>query len=74
MIVYSRGDLNPTGYIGSYFQSDKDSRKSIYGSTFTLVSGAVVRRSIKQTSIADSAMEAEYIATCEATKEAVWLY
>ena len=40
---------------------------------FTLGSGAVVWRSIKQSSIADSTMEVEYIAACEATKEAVWL-
>ena len=40
---------------------------------FTLGGGAVVWRSIKQSSIADSTMEAEYIAACEAAKEAVWL-
>ena len=31
------------------------------------------RRSVKQSSIADSTMEAEYIADSEAAKEAVWL-
>ncbi|TYK29263.1 retrovirus-related pol polyprotein from transposon tnt 1-94 [Cucumis melo var. makuwa] len=40
---------------------------------FTLNGGAVVLRSVKQTRIVDSTMEAEYIAVCEATKEAVWL-
>ena len=30
-------------------------------------------RSIKQSCIADSTMEAEYVAACEAAKEAVWL-
>ena len=40
---------------------------------FTLGGGAVVWRSIKQSSIADSTMEAEYIAVSEAAKEAVWL-
>ena len=33
----------------------------------------MVWRSVKQSRIADSTMEAEYIATCEAAKEAVWL-
>ena len=33
----------------------------------------MIWRSIKQSSIADSTMEAEYIAACEAAKESVWL-
>ena len=33
----------------------------------------MVRRSIKQSSIVDSTMEDEYIAICEAAKEAVWM-
>ena len=40
---------------------------------FTLGGGAIVWRSIKQSSIADLTMEAEYIAACEAAKEVVWL-
>ncbi|OIT25261.1 retrovirus-related pol polyprotein from transposon tnt 1-94, partial [Nicotiana attenuata] len=35
--------------------------------------GAISWRSIKQTCVADSTMEAEYVATSEAAKEAVWL-
>ena len=73
MHVYLGGDLNPIGYTDSDFQSNKDSRKSTSGSIFTLGGGAVVWRSIKQSSIADSTMEAEYIAACEAAKEPVWL-
>ena len=73
MLEYSDGDLNPIGYTDSDFQSDTDSRKSTSGSVFTLGGGAIVWRSIKQSSIADSTMEAEYIAACEAAKEANWL-
>ena len=40
---------------------------------FTLGGGVVVWRSIKQSSILDSTMEAEYIAASEAAKEWVWL-
>ena len=71
MLVYSGGDLNPIGYTDFDFQSDKDSRKSTSRSIFTLGSGAVVLKSIKQSSIADSTMEVEYIAACEVTKESV---
>ena len=73
MLVYSGGDLNLQGFTDSDFQGDKDSRKSTSGSVFTLGGVAVVWRSIKQSSIADSTMEAEYIAASEAAKEAVWL-
>ena len=73
MLIYSGADLNPIGYTDSDFMSNKDRRKSTSGSVFTLGGGAVVWRSVKQSSIADSTMEAEYISACEAAKEAVWL-
>ena len=73
MLIYSGGDLKPIGSTDSDFQSDRDSRKSTSGSVFSLGGGAVIWRSIKQSSIADSTMEAEYIAACEAAKESVWL-
>ncbi|KAA0035875.1 retrovirus-related pol polyprotein from transposon tnt 1-94 [Cucumis melo var. makuwa] len=73
MLVYGAKDLILTGYTDSDFQTDKDSRKSTSRSMFTLNGEAVVWRSIKQGCIADSSMEAEYVAACEAAKEAVWL-
>ena len=73
MLTYSGTDLTMTGYTDSDFQADKDSRKSTSGSVFILNGGAVVWRSIKQSCIADSTMETEYVAACEASKEAVWL-
>ena len=73
MLVFSGIDLKMTGYTDSDFQADRDSRRSTSGSVFTLNGGSVVWRSIKQSCIADSTMEAEYVAACEAAKEAVWL-
>ncbi|KAA0051362.1 gag/pol protein [Cucumis melo var. makuwa] len=73
MLVYGSKDLILTGYTDSDFQTDKDDRKSTSGSVFTLNGGAIVWRSIEQSCIVDSIMEAEYVATCEAAKEAVWL-
>ena len=73
MLVYDTNDIILTGYTDSDFQANKDARKSIFESTFTLNGGTIVWRSIKQTCIVDSTMEAEYVAACEATKEAIWL-
>ena len=47
--------------------------REISGSVFTLGGGAIVWRSIKQSYIADSTKEAEYVVACEAAKEAVRL-
>ena len=73
MLVYQDESLVPIGYTDSDFQSDIESRKSTSRYVFTLGGGAVSWRSVKQSSIADSTMEAEYIAASEAAKEAVWL-
>ncbi|TYK26645.1 gag/pol protein [Cucumis melo var. makuwa] len=73
MLIYGTKDLILTGYTDSDFQTDKDARKSTSGLIFTPNGGAVVWRSVKQTCIADSTLEAEYVAACEAAKEAVWL-
>ena len=58
---------------GILTQGDIDSRKSTSGYVFRLYGGAVCWRSIKQTCVADSTTEAEYVAASEAAKEAVWL-
>ena len=71
MLVYGSKDLILIGYTESNFQTDKDAKKSTSRSIFTLNGGAVVWRSIKQSCITDSTMEAEYVAACEAVKEAV---
>ena len=71
ILVYFGGDLIPIEYIDSDFQSDRDSQKSTSGAVFTLESEAIIWRSIKEFGIADSTMEAEYVATYEAAKEVV---
>ena len=71
MLVYHGDELAPIGYTDSDFQSNADLRKSISGYVFTLGGAAVSWRSIKQSCITDSTMEAEYVAASEAAKEAV---
>ncbi|KAH9697829.1 hypothetical protein KPL71_023776 [Citrus sinensis] len=73
MLVYSGDELIPVGYTDSDFISDKDSRKSTSGYVFTLGSGAISWMSVKQSCITDSTTKAEYVATSEAAKEAIWL-
>ncbi|KAH9724536.1 Integrase catalytic domain-containing protein [Citrus sinensis] len=48
-------------------------KKSTSDYVFTLGSGAISSRSVKQSYIADSTNEAEYVAASEAAKEVVWL-
>ena len=71
MLVYCSEDLIPISYTDSDFQSDLDFRKSTSGCVFTLGGGAISWRSIKQSYIADSTMEAEYVAAYEVAKKAI---
>ncbi len=49
------------GYTNSNFQLDIDDRKSTSGFVFIYNGGAVGRKSSKQSTIADSTTEAEYM-------------
>ena len=69
ILVYQANSLVPIVYTDSYFQSNKDSIKSTSGNVFTLRGGPISWRSIKQSCVVDSLMEAEYVAA----KEVVWL-
>ena len=71
MLVYSGDDLKIQGYTDSDFQGDRDFRNLTSGSVFTLRGAAIVCRSVKHSSIADSTMEVEYIVASEAVKEAI---
>ena len=73
MFVYRCEDQIPIGYTDSNFQSDLDFRKSTSSCVFTLRGGAISWRSVKQSCIVDSTMEAKYVATSKAAKEVVWL-
>ena len=66
-------DLTPQGYCDSDYASCVVNRRSTSGFSFHLAGGAVSWRSKQQTSTAASSVEAEYIAMCAATKQALWL-
>ncbi|KAK9137183.1 hypothetical protein Sjap_007777 [Stephania japonica] len=74
MLTYRRTNtLEVTGYSDSDFAGCIDSRKSTLGFIFMLASGVVSWRSAKQTLIATSTMEAEFVSCFEATSQGVWL-
>ncbi|MCO6516483.1 MAG: hypothetical protein J6586_08315, partial [Snodgrassella sp.] len=66
-------ELCVTGFCDASFQSNKDDSKSQTGYVFVINGGAVDWKSKKQSTIAMSATEAEYIAASEAAMEAVWI-
>ena len=73
-LVYGGNEeLVVTGYTDASFQSDKNDSRSQSSFIFSLNGGAVSWKSSKQSTVADSTAEAEYIATCNAAKEAVWI-
>ncbi|KAM1366487.1 hypothetical protein ACFX2H_000047 [Malus domestica] len=66
-------ELRVEAYTDADFQSDVDDRSSNSGYVFTLNGGAVSWKIKKQSVIADSTTEAEYVAAAEAGKEAFWM-
>ena len=72
LLVYGGDEeLVVNGYTDASFMTDIDDYKSQSSYVFTLNGGAVVWKSFKQNTVADSTTEAEYIAASEASKEAV---
>ena len=72
--MYRRTDnLEVIGYSDSNFAGCVDSRKSTSGYIFMMANGAISWRSAKQTLIATSTMEAEFVSCFEATLHGVWI-
>ena len=66
-------ELVVSGYINPSFQTTKDEFWSQSGYVFCLNGGEVSWRHSKQDTVADSTIEAEYIAASKVTKKAVWI-
>ncbi|GJX86546.1 hypothetical protein Tco_0337320 [Tanacetum coccineum] len=66
-------ELQVKCYCDAGFETDRDDTKSQTGYVFVLNGGAVVWKSSKQSTTAQHATEAEYIAASEAAKEVVWI-
>jgi len=61
------------GYVDSDWAECHDTSRSTSGYIFTLGSGAISWSSKRQTTVATSSCEAEYVAAGHATKEGIWL-
>ena len=73
-LVYGGDDeLVVKGYTDASFQTDHDDFRSQSGFIFMMNGGAISWKSSKQSTVADSTTEAEYIAASDAAKEAVWI-
>ena len=66
-------ELVVNGYVDASFHTDPDDSKSQTGYVFLLNGGAVSWGSSKQSVVAGSTCEVEYIATSEAANEGVWM-
>lgn len=74
ILVYGGEEhLAVTGYCDASFQTDRDDSRSQTGYIYSLNGGAICWKSSKQSSTADSTVEAEYMAACEAGKMGVWI-
>jgi len=61
------------GYVDSNYAEDRTDRTSTYGYLFLLCGGPISWISKRQRSVSTSTTEAEYVALCQGSKEALWL-
>lgn len=74
MLTYRKSShLEVIGFTDSDFAGCVDSRKSTFGYVFLLAGGAISWKCGKQSVIATSTMEAEFVACFEATVQSLWL-
>ncbi|KAA0038076.1 Retrovirus-related Pol polyprotein from transposon TNT 1-94 [Cucumis melo var. makuwa] len=74
MLTYKRSDhLEVIRYSNSDFAGCVDTRKSTFGYLFMLAEEVISWKSAKQSIIAASTMEAEFVACFEATVHGLWL-
>lgn len=73
-ISYRRNTNEPIeGYVDADWAGEVDERRSYSGYVFILAGGAVTWSSKRQSTVAASSTEAEYVAMSYAAKEALWL-
>lgn len=72
-LTFRKSNLALEAWADSDFAGDLHDRKSTSGWALTIGGNTVAWKSQKQKAVSLSTTEAEYIAACEASKEAIWL-
>ena len=70
----SRDTFDLVGWTDSSWAQDQDDRRSTSGFVFDIARSSISWSSKKQATVATSSVKAEYIASSNATKEAIWLH
>ena len=65
--------MKALAFVDSNYARCIDTRRSVTGFIFFIGSCVICRQSKQQVSVALNTMEAEYMAACAATQEAIWL-
>jgi hypothetical protein len=73
LMFYSHGVIEVAGYCDSDWGGCPDTRRSTTGYVFKLGGAAITWNSKRQTTVALSSCEAEYVAAAQAAKEAIWI-
>jgi len=66
-------NFNLVGWTDSNWGQDPDDQHSVSGFAFNVAGGCISWLSKKQSTVATSLVEAEYVALATTTKEAIWL-
>lgn len=72
-LCYTPSKSNLVGYSDADYAKDTSTRRSLTGYVFMKNGAAVTWATQRQQSVALSTTEAEFMAACSATKEAIWL-
>jgi len=75
-LMYSKPDGTASKQVQAYCDADyaaNDGRKSISGYVFTLAGSPISWQAKKQTTVAQSTVEAEYASMAHAAKEMIWM-
>lgn len=72
-LIYSKKSDDIMGFVDADWASNEDTRKSCTGFIFVYGGAAVLWKSVRQSIVALSSTEAEYIALSSAIQEAMWL-
>lgn len=72
-LIFCKSENSILGYVDADFSNDVNDRKSYSGYVFKMSNAAISWESRKQSCVALSSTEAEYIAITEATKEGVFI-